>query len=182
METQAQSQGDPVVVKSNPYMSPMHNFGSSIVTMTNPDDELYKMELTFRSMYLDNKGGVHQAGDPLMNDLGINAVIGVVQSIVSRVTIMSNLSEDDVPKLIDFLGDTLARDLMVNRVNYGIKSFSARDKIYFSALSTAFVTMKRAFEEGEKRFWKGSQQEIISRVEGGQQKKGFLSGLMGWGK
>jgi len=83
--------------------------------------------------------------------------------------------------LVDFLGDTLAKDLMMNRKRYDIKTPAARDKIYFTALAESFICMKRAYEEGEKRFWKGSQQEITTRIEG-QQQRSPLKKLMGWGR
>lgn len=169
-------------IRSTPYSSPMHNYGSSIIMMTNPEDELYKMELTFRSANLNAEGEVIPVGDPLMNELGINSVVGIVQSIVNRVTIMSNLEKFDIVQVMDFLGDTLSKDLMMNRLVYNIKTATARDKIYFTTLSSSFMTMKRALQEGEKRFWKGSQQEITTRVEGSQRKSGILSGMMGWGR
>ena len=170
------------VIKSTPYANPLHNYGSSIIAMTNPDDELYKMELTFRSQVVDGKGNVKSVGDPLMNELGVNSVIGIVQSLVNRVTVMSNLNKHEVPMLINFLGDTLAKDLMMNRMNYKIKTMTARTKIFFTALVTAFVTMKRAYEQGEKQFWKGSQQEITTRIEHGNEKKSLMTGLLGWRK
>ena len=96
---------------------------------------------------------------------------------------MSNLNKDEIPMLMGFLGDTLARDLMINRVPYGIRTFASRDKIFFTALTTSFITMKRAYEEGDKRFWKGSVQEIQTTVSGGQkQKGGFWSALNPWSK
>lgn len=172
--------GEQPEIKSTPYSSPMFNFGSSIIMMTNPEDELYKMELTFRSAILNEEGKIVSVGKPLMNELGISSVVGIVQSIVNRVTIMSNLEKFDIQQVMDFLGDTLSRDLMMNRKTYGISTETARDKIYFTTLSTAFMTMKRALQEGEKRFWKGSQQEITTRIEGQQKKSGLLGGIMGW--
>ena len=169
-------------IRSTPYMSPMHQFAGSIEKLTNPEGELDKMELTFRNVRINAEGMMVSAGQPLMNDYGINSVIGTVQSLVNQITVMSNLNKQEIPMLIDFLGDTLARDLMINRVPYGIHSFSARDKIFFTSLSTAFVTLKRAYEEGDKRFWKGSQQEITTRVEGAaRQNKGMFGRFMGWG-
>jgi len=167
-------------VRTSPYASPMHQYGSSIILLTNPENELYKMELTFRSMKLDKSGNPLPSGEPLMNDYGIASVLGLVQSVVSQVTIMSNLSKSEVPVLMDFLGDTLAKDLMMNRIVYEINSATVRDKIYFVALTTAFVTLKRAFEEGEKRFWRNSIQEITTRVEGQAKGKGFFSALNPW--
>ena len=168
----------------SPYSSPMHNFGSSIITLTNPESSLYKMELTLRSMILDSEGTPTKVGDPLLNEIGINSVIGIVQSIVSQVAIMSNFSKDDVPVVLDYLADTLARDLMISRRVYDIVSPTVRDKIFFTVLMSAFVVLKRGLDEGDRRFWKGSQQEIVSRVEssGGNQGKGWLGKALGWGK
>ena len=154
------------IIQSSPYMSPMHQFGGSILLLTNPENMLYKLELSYRSMMEDKDGNLKSLGNPLMNDLGINSVIGQIQSIVNQVTVMSNLNKMEVPVLIDFLGDTLAKDLMINRIKYEIKTPVARDKIYFSALTTSFICMKRAYEEGDRRFWKGSQQDITTRHEG----------------
>lgn len=166
---------------SIPFSSPMNQFGSSILQLTNPESEIYKMELTLRSQILDKEGNPKQVGFPLMNDQGISSVIGQVQSVVNQVTIMSNFETKDIPLLIDFLGDTMAKDLMMNRETYQIESSSARDKVYFSALSTAYITLKRALNNGERGFWKGSQQDIRQTIETGQQSKGLFS-MLGWGK
>jgi len=164
------------------FQSPMHGYGSSIILLTNPENELYKMELALRGMIMDKDGKPHSVGDPLMNDEGINSVMGQTQAIVNQITIMSNLTKYEVPMMIDFLGDTIAKDLMVNREKYHITNYAARDKIYFLTLSTAFITMKRAFEEGDKRFWKGATQEITTRVEGQQKKGNFFTQALGWGQ
>lgn len=168
-------------MRSQPYASPNQHMSGNIQQMTNPDNEIYKMELALKGKYLDRDGKEIQLSHPLLNKEGISSVIGQVQSVVSQVTIMSNFNEKDIPMMIDFLGDTLARDLMMNRIKYEIIDRSARDKIYFMALSTTFVTMKRALMEGDRRFWKGSQQEITTRIEGmpGGKRKGGLMGVLG---
>lgn len=168
-------------VRTTPYSSPMHNFAGSILLLTNPDNELYKLELSLRNMVLDREGNQKSAGKALLNEEGIMSVLGQTQAIVNQVTVMSNLEPQEIPRLVDFLADTLARDLMVNRHYYAIENAAARDKIYFMALTSAFICMKRANEEGERRFWKGSQQEITTRVDGlaGKQ-KGVLGKLLGW--
>jgi len=178
MEQQQQTQP---VIKATPYQSPMHQYGGSLLFLTNPENVLYKLELTYRNQIEDKDGKLITLGDPLMNELGIGSVIGQIQAIVNQVTVMSNLNKTEVPMLVDFLGDTLAKDLMMNRKRYDIKTPAARDKIYFTALAESFICMKRAYEEGEKRFWKGSQQEITTRIEG-QQQRSPLKKLMGWGR
>jgi len=159
-------------IRTSPYMSPMHMYGSAIITLTNPEDELYKLELTFRSARLDQDGKLKVYGEALMNDLGISSIIGMVQSIVSRDTVLSNFNTAEILNLMGFLNDSLSRDLMINKTKYGIDSSSSRDKIYFSAMTMAYITLKRGFEEGDKRFWKGSVQEIYQKMET-PAKKGF---------
>lgn len=168
-------------VRSLPFTSPMQQYGSSILQLTNPEGEIYKMELTLRSQILDKDGNPKQIGDALMNEEGISSVIGQVQAVVNQVTIMSNFESKDIPLMIDFLGDTMAKDLMMNRLKYNITTPAARDKVYFAALSTAYVTLKRAMNNGERGFWKGSQQDIRQFIDTGQQSKG-LFGMLGWGK
>jgi hypothetical protein len=165
----------------SPYLSPMSQYGSSIVTMTNPDSVLYKLELTFRNCILDADGNVKSAGEPLMNDYGINSVLGTAQSVINQVTIMSNVDKGNIEGLMEFLSDTLVQDLMTNRSIYGIKSMTVRNNIFHHTVTTALITLKRAFEEGDKRFWKGSVQEIKHTQES-QGGGGVWSKLNPWQK
>lgn len=164
-----------------PFTNPMSQFGSSILQLTNPQAEIEKMQLTFRSQAKDADGKVIQIGKPLMNEEGITSVIGQVQSILNQVTVMSNFDKPDLPLLIDFMGDTMAKDLMMNRLRYEITTPAARDKIYFAALASTYICLKRALDNGERGFWKGSQQDIRQIIESGGQSKG-LFGMLGWGK
>ena len=166
------------------YQSPMYQYGSSIMFLTNPENELYKLELTLRGMKPDKEGEPTPVGDPLLSDSGVSAIVGLTQTIVNQVTIMSSLSKQDIATIMDFLGDTLAKDLMVNRIPYEINSTSSRDKIYFSTLSSAFICMKRAQEDviNDKKFWRGSVQEIHNKMESNQKSSGILSGLNPWKK
>lgn len=168
-------------VSSSPYASPMHNFAGSIILLTNPESELHKLELTFRNIVLDRKGKPTAVGTPLMNDEGVRSVIGQVQAIVSQVTVMSNLDVKTRDSLRDFLADTIAKDLMLNRKKYGIVNSSARDRIFMEAVSMAVITMNRAADEGERKFWKGSQQEIITHGIAPGAKGGLLTRALGWG-
>lgn len=158
--------------------SPMNVYGSSIVALTDPDGELIKLEHTLRNTYENEEGNLIYIGDALLNDLGINSVLGIVRSVVNRVTVMSNLDKE-IGLLIDFLGDTLAKDLMQNRKRYHIVDNSARDKIFCVCLNTAYICMRRAYQEGDRRFWKGSQQDIRTTVVDDKEKSGFLSRLWG---
>jgi len=172
--TQTQTQ---ITKRDDPFLSPMHQYGSAIIQMTNPEHELYKMELTLRSQMIDAEGNIKDLGEPMMNDLGINSILGIVQSIVSQTTIMSNMDKASVPILMDYLNDTMATDLMINMKKYEIRDTVARDKIKFITLTTAYSCLRRAFEEGDRRFWKNNQPTENRVFFEGQQKKGLFSGL-----
>lgn len=161
-------------IRATPYSAPMEKFaGSTILQLTNPESELYKLELTLRGQILDKEGNPIQTEDPLLNEKGINSVIGQVQMIVNQVTVMSNLKKDDIFNLHKYLRDTLVFDLMRNRVNYSIKNPSARDRIMHAALTSGLICMKRAEEGDEKTFLKGSQQEITTRTLSEKPKSNF---------
>lgn len=169
--------------RQQPFQSPNSQFGSSITILTNPENELYKMELSLRNMMLDKDGNPIRVGDPLLNEDGISSIIGQVQAIISQTTVLSNFDRRaEIEMLVEYLADTMAKDLMVNRIKYGIKSASARDKAYFIAVSSSFICMKRAFEQGEKRFWKGSEQNIRQVIQSEAANPGFFQKLLGFGK
>lgn len=173
----------PPQIRSTPYQSPMQLYGSSILYLTNPEQELFKLELTLRGQTIDKDGNVKQiAENPLMNEKGISSVIGALQAVVNQVTVMSTLDKKEIPALMTFLSDTIARDLMINAQSYNLNPHD-RDKVFFNIVTSAFICMKRATNEGlsDKKFWRGSVQEITSKVEGSQ-KRGGLLGLIGWKK
>lgn len=161
-------------VRSSPYMSPMYNYGSGIVLLTNPKDEIYNIELALRSVFETRNGEYLQVGEPLLNDVGIKSVIGQVQAIVNKITVMGWLENPEIMNLIDGSGDTMIKDLMINRKKYNINSLSTRDKIMTQTMTTAYLTMKRAYKEGDRRFWKGSVQEVRTTFESEQKKKGLF--------
>lgn len=171
---------------NQPFQGPPHSQNSNILFLTNPDAELYKLELTFRSKYEDMEGNIQSTGNPLMNEHGIIQVIGMVRAIVNQVTVMSCLNKKDLEALRNFMADKLAIVLMVNHKTFGITNPTARDTIYFESITTAHICMKRAFEDSlnDKKFWRGSMNEGVMRVENiNQQKKGGLGGMFSkmWG-
>lgn len=197
------------------YNSPMNSQGGSILTLTDPAGEITRMELTFRGLMLDpSNGKLKNVGYPLMNEKGILSVIGQVQALVNQVTIMSNLSKENLENIMKYqFIYTLTKDLMLNESRYemGIirekievsREFlnpvtnlveshifvepiiyfdrAARDKVHSIAINTAFICAKRAVEGDDKRFWKGTQHENITRVEstggGSRGVGGLFSGL-----
>lgn len=165
-------------VRSVQYNTPMHNFQSAITTLTSPEDELYMMELELRSMSVDKDGNVSQIGEPLLNEKGIRSIILQVRATMSRVAILSNLNDKMVSILTLYMAESLVKDLMMNNTVYEIKNVSARTKIFRTVNTNVYIALKRAQDEGERKFWKGSQQEITTRIDGGNKtNKGIWSSI-----
>lgn len=153
----------------------MHTYGGSIVAMTSPKNELLNLEMSLRGYAIIDDQQV-RVGSPLLNSEGVNTVMGMVRSSINRITIMSNLKKEEVNMLIMYMLDYLARTLMMNKYYFQIKRSSDRDNIVFLCVNTAYICMKRAQDEGDRRFWKGSQQDIRTEVVNSQSKS-FLSAL-----
>ena len=165
-----------------PYTNPLSAFGNSIILLTNPEEETHKAELRFRNIKVLENEKIVKLGDPLMNEYGISQVIGLMESVINRNTVMGWLEDaDEVAGIRNFFADTLAKDLMMNREVYGINDPTARDRIFFEAVSGVHLCLKRSFKQGERKFWKGSQTDVHHRVtnDGGQ---GGIKNWLGWKK
>lgn len=165
----------------SPYQSPINQFQGAITTLTDPKSALFELELFLRGQSINADGEIVQVTAPLVNGEGVATLLGQVNSGANQVTIMSNLEEEDIYRRVVLpFRDTINRDLMVNRVRYDIKppANNTRSVITNTCTNYVFITSRRGFEQGERKFWRGSQQEITTRVEGmgkvGGGKKGFL--------
>ena len=166
------------------YPNPINTYQGAITELTNPAKDLIELELSLKGKYIDENGNEQIMGDPLCNEKGVASVLRMCKATVSQVSFMSNYEEEDVPKLVIYLAKTLIRDLMFNKIKYDIKSDVARHQITYIACVSSFAACKRALENGERRFWKGSQQETTIRTEAGMNKggKGFWGKILGGGK
>lgn len=163
------------------YKQPMDTYSGAIIQLTDPQELLFAMELTFKGHKLDRDGNIIDTGDRLLNDKGINSIIGQIQSILNRVTVLSNVDSDIIEKFMLPLVDTIAQDLMVNKKTYEIKDSVTRTKISNIAQNTAHICLLRAKEEGERRFWGKIQQDVnINNNSNQKQKQGFMQNMLGW--
>ena len=164
------------------YQSVMNSYNGSIILLTDPEDVLERLRYTLEGKEINGNGELIHIGEPLMNDNGINRVMSLVRTTVNRGVFLSDFKDAEIKSLMDFLGDTLAKSLMTNRDNFGISDDRIRDDIYFLVLFSCFAALKRAWEAGEKKFWKGSTHELTMRQQGEQPNSGFINKIFGWGK
>lgn len=118
---------------------------------------------------------------PLVNEMGINSLIGFVSGLANKNTILSNLSEKDVNVIMQNLCDRLAEHLFLNWEDYKIEKMNI-DMVFFKIENFCLMSLKRAQDEGERSFLKQteSRREIINVGDGG--KRSILPGWLGKGK
>ena len=86
-------------VRSTPYSNPFYSYGSAIMMLTDPSSELYDLELNLRGVKVGERNQLVEVGEPLLNDFGVNCVLGLVKGAVNQVTIMSNLDKGNINSL-----------------------------------------------------------------------------------
>lgn len=166
-----------------PYQSPVSPFSGSIVLLTNPESELHTMELKLRNIIQDGDGNYQKVGLPLMNEEGIRFIIGTAHYIVNQITVFSELKPAIINNFALTLADDLTLTLMLSKRKYAIRNHEFTRTIIVDGISMAsYICMMRAHEGGERKFWKGSTQEITSRVEGMPKKGGIMAKALGWSK
>ena len=107
----------------------------------------------------------------------------MAKGTISQVTILSNFEEDEIPKLVKYLSMTLIHALIFKKKEWEIKDNQASSEILMITTQKSFSACKRAYENGERRLLRGTQNEqIITTNTGGEQNKkgGLLSGVFGW--
>ena len=160
------------------YGSPMYNFAGSIIEMTSSEELLFRLECNLSGVNVLSDGKTAKMGEALMNNKGVKDIMMVVKSVCDKAGVMSHYDTNEVKALMEYLNDCLARVLMLNKVNYGFTNPSGRDLVVFMCNNTSFAVIKRGFEGGERRFWKGSQ--IDYNIKGGNvggEKRGIFGGI-----
>lgn len=182
-ESNLMAQADQKYYANLQVNSPMQQYGGSILQLTNPENEIQKIVLRLRGKMIGSDGSEIKISEPLCNEQGIQELIALLEgSAMNQDIIMTDFEKKDIENMMELIGDSLIQLLGFNKLRYEIPNDTVRTKIFTIIMCSAKATLHRAAMGGERRFWKGSQQEITTRVEGsGSQKKGIASRLFGWG-
>jgi hypothetical protein len=164
--------------QQTPFQNAMTMYPTAIITMTNPEGELKRVEDSFRGVYATESGSLVRVEEPLMNEAGIKAVMGMLRSIVNRNTIMSHLTEDDVPRIHKFYAMRLNKILFLEGKRYGILDLAPKIRISTMCLGLITSTLKRAENGGERNFWRHSIYEINMKSQGDSSGGGGLAGFV----
>lgn len=144
--------------------SPQFGLNSTVLFITDPKSDLREFEVALRGKY-EKDGEVIDLGDPLCNKEGIRYILGLTQSFANRVTILSNYDEDLLRNLVLDLCDTLNKDLMLNSKRYEIHDKTGKSKIKVIVRIYALSAIRRALNQGERKFLTKTTQEIHTTGE-----------------
>lgn len=162
---------------SESFQSPM-DAGSSILNITNPEAIIYKLRLNLMNIE-EVDGELVQKGTPKMTPEGIREIISIVESILNQNTIMSKLNDRYINNAMFYLSDRLIRRLMVKGREFGVNDPTSKSNIVMICCNYVYACLRRADEEGERRFIKGSQHEIRTTASG-DTKGGGIASLLSW--
>jgi len=143
----------------------------SLVEQTNPKDVLKEIEMTLKgAVYnsLKEEWVIDENSSPIVNDLGINSLMADARGIINQNTILSNLTTEEISKMIIRLGRSIKNKIKMNWKEFDIDK-SNLDTAIFSVTDPAFTALKRAMGEGEKRFLKTSVRAVESWTQNATQ-------------
>ena len=158
------------------YTTPVYNQNSndaSLVITTNPNKIMDRIKHIFHREEWDEQQSkwIRPKDDngvflkPMINYKGMNSLILDCENIVNQNTIMSNLSDEEISRIVIELGDTMIDKLEMEADNFEVQE-SDLNTILYSILNLAYISLKRGFMEGERRFLKTSvrsTEQVISR-------------------
>lgn len=169
------------MARTNYMNSDPNGLNSLLSELTNPEQDIYEVELSLKGMEIDSKGNKVKVSEPLLNDKGVANMIRLMRSMVSRVMFMSNLEDDQIRILTQELGESIVSDLVMHKVEYEIKDFESMTTIRTIVTYKAFESGMSALENGFRRFLKSGIIETTISTQGNQMKGGKGGPLQGIG-
>lgn len=134
------------------------------------------------NIILDDMGKPQGFPAPAMlNDNGIYRIISITKRFLNKNTMMSNLNEKDINRMLRNLKTTLVYSLCPRYDEFGIEKNDI-SSILMIVTNCAEFTVKRALNNGERKHLETIRKMVeayMQRPELEQKKKGMFSGLMG---
>ena len=163
---------------------PMERFGTSILLLTSPNDDLYRFELFLRRLKVDSEGNLVKLSDttrPMLNDMGVNDILSCMSSVINRSIALSNLEEWEVYLLLEQTSFSIITLLTFNGYLYGVAE-SDRQAICASARNFTYAFLKRAYHEGDKRFFSKTVVQSFSETKNTAPRQGSSLNPINWFK
>jgi len=170
-----------------PYFPPQSSIKeTTLVSQTNPQPLLEELSHKLRcEMPETQEDGrikwVKPAGvEPLLNEKGIHSILVDVYSITNQGTILSNLNEEIVSKIVIEVGKAIVFKLATNWKEYECKK-SNLTTIVLTVCNMSYMALRRGMDQGERTFIKSVgryTEQVAVRPQGMQmedKKKSLLN-------
>ena len=89
---------------------------------------------------------------PLINERGVNNIIVIFRSHLSKIFILSNLDQVTIEHITIQLGRNLIDDLNYNWKHYGIKDTAAASTIVNLVCNTVYATLRKGYNGNYLKF------------------------------
>lgn len=161
-----------------PYMSsPRDTLGSTMILMTETDNEIHKLELFMRGYQETENKKLVRVGEQSCNDECVGQVIGMAQTIANKIFQFGHHEREEINHILDFANDAIVKILMVRKKEFGIKDDAARSAIHYAFMTTIYGCLIRGKDGGERSFWKGTTLELRQQAVTNQGKSETSGGI-----
>lgn len=118
-------------------------------------------------------------GEPLMNDRGIQTLMGGLTLMIGPHTVQGNLDKDRFENLMEEVTTYIARDIIVERMNWDVKIDDV--PIIIDTITWAiYIFMSRTIDDGERQSYANTLRSVqTNTMERGS--KGIMRTLFGGG-
>ena len=156
----------------------------NVIAQISPDNQLYEVEMRIKGYRKDFRSGdwIKISPDtPEPSPLLVGRFISYLSSIMNQSTALSNLSENQVNKIMKLVIEYITDDLDSNAEKYGIGGeYTERTRIGHIILNSTFMVLNRALNGQESRRIFNTLSVSESMMGEQQKKPGMMEALKFW--
>jgi len=93
----------------------------------------------------------------LMNEYGVNRIISLIRTRVSKIYTLSDFEQEDIEAIMIELSDNLVDDIFYNYNNYAIRDLAAASNIKSMVVDAVYATIRKAYKGAYLNFLKTTQ-------------------------
>lgn len=156
MEQDYEEQQYPV---QQPYPFMSHTNEGSLRYQLDVNEIIEDIEHTIKSEVLSYNPKTNQAEwilrkgtEPLINDKGLNAVMTILKSRLTKIFILSDFDKDDIEAISIAVGEDIIDDFYYNWNKYDIKDTAAASTILHIVTDTVFATLRKGYQGNYLKF------------------------------
>lgn len=155
----------------------------NVIAQISPENQLYELEMRIKGYRKNPSTNVWEKIDPKMKEINselVSKYISYLSSILNQNTSLSNISENQVNKIMKGMIEWITDDLDIHAESYGLASnYSERTRIGQIMLNSTFMVLNRALNGQEARRMWGSL-SLNENTNQLPQKKGLGELLKVW--